>query len=220
MTIQSNTKLSKKRVIITLIVFVMAPLLAHVLNLFLSQYDIALMFSLNLCATILIMYNWNLFGIHYNRAKYNFFDTCIYAFIAFILITLWTYLSNRYLRCIVIMPSSQILKRYGYARIGMLIAYSFSEASIINIVEKVSTDHIQIKHRELQVILLSGIAIGILLTVLFLPSKNILTILITLLYNVVLCTILSYFYNQSHSFIPGMIGLASSNLFFMIMGLL
>lgn len=178
------------------------------------------MFSLNLCATILIMYNWNLFGIHYNRAKYNFFDTCIYAFIAFVLITLWTYLSNRYLRCIVIMPSSQILKRYGYARIGMLIAYSFSEASIINIVEKVSTDHIQINHRELQVILLSGIAIGILLTILFLPSKNILTILITLLYNVVLCTILSYFYNQSHSFIPGMIGLASSNLFFMIMGLL
>lgn len=220
MAIQSNTKLSKKRVIITLLVFVVTPLLAHVLNLFLSQYDISLMFSLNLCATILIMYNWNLFGIHYNRAKYNFFDTCIYAFVAFILITLWTYLSNRYLRCIVIMPSSLILKRYGYARIGMLIAYSFSEASIINIVEKVSTDHIQIKHRELQVILLSGIAIGILLTLLFLPSKNILTILITLLYNVVLCTLLSYFYNQSHSFIPGMIGLASSNLFFMIMGLL
>ncbi len=216
---KSITTLSKKRVFITVVTFICTPLLAHLINLALSQYDISLMFSLNLCATILIMYNWNLFGIHYNRAKYNIFDTCIYAFISFVLITLWTYVCNRFLGSIVIIPSSEVLISYGYARIGMLIAYSFSEASIISIVEKVATDHMQIRHRELQVILLSGITIGILMTVLFIPSLNILTILITLLYNVVLCTILSYLYNQSHSFIPGMIGFACSNLFFMIMAL-
>jgi len=72
----------------------------------------------------------------------------------------------------------------------------------------------------LQIILLSGISIGLLTTILFLPSKNLLTILITLLYNVVLCTILSYLYNQSNSFIPGLIGFAGSNLFFMIASLL
>ncbi len=217
---KSITTLSKKRVIITLLIFICTPILAHVLNFALEQYDISLMFSLNLCATVLIMYNWNLFGIHYNRAKYNFFDTCIYIFIAFVIFTLWTYVCNRFLRCIVIIPSEEVLRSYGYARIGMLIAYSFSESCIITIVEKVATDHMQVRHRELQIILLSGITIGTLLTILFIPSLNILTILITLLYNVVLCTALSYLYNQSHTFIPGMIGLTCSNLFFMIIALL
>ena len=118
------------------------------------------------------------------------------------------------------MPRTEVLVRYGYARIGMLIAYSFSEASMLCIVGKCATDPLTIHHRELQIILLSGISIGLLTTILFLPSKNLLTILITLLYNVVLCTILSYLYNQSNSFIPGLIGFAGSNLFFMIASLL
>lgn len=216
----SLTTLSKKRVMITLAIYILVPVVAHLVNLALQQYDISLMFSLNLAATILIMYNWNLFGVHYNRAKQNISDTFIYSIFAFLIIGSWTYISNYFLKCIVIMPSKNVLIQYGYARIGMLIAYSFSEASIISIVEKVATDHMQVKRRELQVILLSGLMIGLLTTILFLPSKNILTILITLLYNVILCTLLSYFYNQTHSFIPGILGFAGSNLAFMILCLL
>lgn len=217
MTEKSISTLSIKRIVISIALFVLTPIVAHLLNIALGQYDISLMFALNLSATILIMYNWNLFGIHYNRAKYNLNDTVIYAIIAFILFTAWTYISNTYLKCIVIIPNSTVLLRYGYARIGMFIAYSFSEASLISIVEKCATDHLEIRHHELQVILLSGISIGVLTTLLFLPSTNILTICTTLLYNVVTCTILSYLYNQSHSFIPGLIGFASSNLFFMLL---
>ena len=220
MTNTSITTLSRKRILITLAIFICTPLLAHLINIAVVQYDLSLMFSLNLGAAVMIMYNWNLFGIHYNRAKYNFIDTCIYSFIAFVLFTLWTYISNRYLKCIVIMPRTEVLVRYGYARIGMLIAYSFSEASMLCIVGKCATDPLTIHHRELQIILLSGISIGLLTTILFLPSKNLLTILITLLYNVVLCTILSYLYNQSNSFIPGLMGFSGSNLFFMIASLL
>ena len=207
MTNTSITTLSKKRILITLAIFICTPLLAHLINIAVVQYDLSLMFSLNLGAAVMIMYNWNLFGIHYNRAKYNFIDTCIYSFIAFVLFTLWTYISNRYLKCIVIMPRTEVLVRYGYA-------------SMLCIVGKCATDPLTIHHRELQIILLSGISIGLLTTILFLPSKNLLTILITLLYNVVLCTILSYLYNQSNSFIPGLIGFAGSNLFFMIASLL
>lgn len=123
MTNTSITTLSKKRILITLAIFICTPLLAHLINIAVVQYDLSLMFSLNLGAAVMIMYNWNLFGVHYNRAKYNFIDTCIYSFIAFVLFTLWTYISNRYLKCIVIMPRTEVLVRYGYARIGMLVAY-------------------------------------------------------------------------------------------------
>ena len=42
----------------------------------------------------------------------------------------------------------------------------------------------------------------------------------TLLYNVILMILLSYFYNQTGSFIPGMVGFASVNLTIMIISLL
>lgn len=212
--------LSNKRVYISLAIFISTAIIAHTINILVQQYDISLMFALNLTATILIMYNWNLFGIHYNRAKYNLTDTIVYAIIAFIMIGLWTYISNKFLRCILIMPSSTTLIRYGYARIGMLIAYSFSESAIICIVQKCATDHMHVRHRELQVILLSGILLGFMVTLVFIPSLNILTILTTLLYNVILCTIFAYFYNQTHSFIPAMIGFAASNLLFMLLAIL
>lgn len=217
MSLKTNSTLSIKRITITILVFCAIPALAHLVNIALTQYDISLMFSLNLGATILIMYDWNLFGIHYNRAKYNIQDTILYSIVAFICISIWTYISTNYLRCIVIIPDSVALTRYGYARIGMFIAYSFCEASALCIVEKCATDHLKVSHHEIQVILSSGILIGALTTILFLPSFNILTILTTLLYNVVLCTILSYLYNQSHTFIPGLIGFALSNLMFMIL---
>lgn len=216
---KSISTLTKKRIYASIFIFISTAVIAHLINIFLEQYDISLMFALNLSATILIMYNWNLFGIHYNRAKYNITDTLIYTAIAFVVTAVWTYLSNKFLHCIIIMPSANILIQYGYARIGMLIAYSFSESAVICIVQKCATDHMKPRRHELQVILLSGILLGTLTTIVFLPSLNILTILTTLLYNVVLCTIFAYIYNQSHSFIPGMLGFAASNLLFMILAL-
>lgn len=220
MSQKTTSTMSNQRIMITIAIFCAIPCLAHFLNHLVEQYDISLMFTLNLGAAVLIMYDWNLFGIHYNRAKYNIPDTILYSIIAFVLIAIWTYVSLHYLRCIVIIPNELALTRYGYARFAMLLAYSFSEASALCIVEKCATDHIQIRHREVQSILLSGIMIGILMTFLFLPSLNILTILTTLLYNVVLCTILAYLYNQSHTFIPGLIGFALSNLLYMILVIL
>lgn len=220
MTTKTTSTLSRKRVIISLIVFISTTFVAHTINIAIQQYDISLMFALNLSATILIMYNWNLFGIHYNRAKYNLADTLLYSFIAFVFTCLWTYVSNNFLHSIIIIPPTSSLVQYGYARIGMLIAYSFSESALICITQKCATDHMHARHHELQVILLSGMALGVLTTIVFLPSLNILTILTTLLYNVVLCTIFSYMYNQTHSFIPAMVGFAASNLTFMILAIL
>ena len=71
-----------------------------------------------------------------------------------------------------------------------------------------------------QIILFTGIMAGIAMTFLFIPSLNPLILLTTLLYNVVLMTMLSYFYNQTGSFIPGAMGFAFVNLTIMLVAYL
>ena len=215
-----NTKLSLKRVIRSLILFIFIPVTARILNIFVQQYDISLMTSFNIVGSLLIFYDWNLFGIHYNRAKYNLDDTIMYTVVAYILILIWTIFSLEKLHCRVVIPSGDTLLSYGYARAGMMTAYSFMEAITVSIAVKCATDHMIVNHNELQIILLTGLAAGLGMTVLFIPSLNPFTLMTTLLYNVILMIMLSYFYNQTGSFIPGMLGFALVNLTIMIISIL
>ena len=81
-----SSTLSLKRVIRSVILFALIPVCARILNVFVMQYDISLMTSFNIIGSILIFYDWNLFGIHYNRAKYNLDDTTLYTAVAYVLI--------------------------------------------------------------------------------------------------------------------------------------
>lgn len=211
------SSLSTKRMVLSLLIFCAIPASAHLLNVFVRQYDIALMASMNTGGAVLIIYNWNLFGIHYNRAKENPADTLLFTVIAFLLILVWTWVGLALLKCRIIIPSHEVLQAYGYARPGMLMAYSIMEAAAFVITCKCVTDRFVVRHQELQTILLTGLLFGTLITFLFLPAMNILTIVTTLLYNVVLMTMEAYAYNQTHSFIPGMLGFAFSNLVFMLL---
>lgn len=212
-----DSSLSTKRVLISLFLFACIPLGARILNLFLDQYDISLMVSMNIFGSSLIFYDWNLFGLHYNRAKYNLDDTLLYCVIAYVILLIWTIFAIDNLHCRIIVPSSDKLTKYGYARIGMLIAYSFMESTSVSIAVKCATDRLKISHNELQIILFTGLSAGLALTLLFIPSLNPLTMLTTLLYNVIVMIFLSYFYNQTGSFIPGAMGFALVNLTIMIL---
>lgn len=216
MAVHSSSSLSGKHMFVSLLIFMAIPVCAHLINIPVDQYDISLMACMNIGGAVQIFYNWNLFGIHYNRAKEHPADTMLFALIAFVLILLWTWVGLALLKCRIIIPSREVLQSFGYARPGMLISYSFMEAAVFVITCKCITDHFEIRHQELQTILLTGLIFGILITVFFLPGYNILTIITTLLYNVVLMTMEAYSYNQTHSFIAGMLGLAFSNLIFML----
>lgn len=215
-----NSTLSFRRVVISLLLFLAIPVCARILNLSVRQYDISLMTCFNVLGSILIIYNWNLFGIHYNRAKYNLDDTLLYTVFAYVLILIWTVFALEKLHCRIVVPSSDILHMYGYARIGMLVGYSFMESVSISIAVKCATDRLRVNRNELQIILFTGIMAGIAMTFLFIPSLNPLILLTTLLYNVVLMTMLSYFYNQTGSFIPGAMGFAFVNLTIMLVAYL
>lgn len=198
----------------------MIPAGARILNIWVEQYDISLMTCFNVFGSILIIYDWNLFGLHYNRAKYNPDDTVLYAVMAYVLILIWTVFSLEKLHCRIVVPSGETLLAFGYARPGMLVGYSFMEAASISIAVKCATDHMKVNHNELQIILTTGILAGIAMTFLFIPSLNLLTVLTTLLYNVILMILLSYFYNQTGSFIPGALGFALVNLTVMIVAII
>ena len=86
---QTISTLSRKRIVISLILTAMIPTTARILNIFLDQEQISLMFSMNIFTSVLIMYNWNLVAIHYNRAKENIPDTILYTLIGGALIFLW-----------------------------------------------------------------------------------------------------------------------------------
>lgn len=215
-----SSTLSLKRVIRSLILFALIPVSARLLNIWVQQYDIALMTSFNIIGSILIFYDWNLFGLHYNRAKYNLDDTVLYAAVAYVLILIWTIFSLEKLHCRVVIPSGETMQTYGYAKPGMMIAYSFMEATTVSIAVKCATDHMIVNRNELQIILLTGLLAGAGMTVLFIPSLNPFTLITTLLYNVILMILLSYFYNQTGSFIPGMLGFAFVNLTIMIISIL
>ena len=95
----SNTlsSLSMKRIIISLIIFALIPVCAHVLNLFIHEEDLSMMVSMNVLTSVLIIYDWNLFGIHYNRSKDNLFSTLIYTFIGAIGIYFWIWFCSEYM---------------------------------------------------------------------------------------------------------------------------
>ena len=76
---------------------------------------------------------------------------------------------------------------------------------IVNISFKCLTDHLDIRDREALIILASGFLFGILYTVVFVPFGDLGLLVRTYLYNVLLICTMSYLYNQSHSFIPGII---------------
>lgn len=216
MTSDTGSSLSSKRMFLSFIIFLAIPVGAHLINLFVDQYDISLMACLNIGGAVLIIYDWNLFGIHYNRAKEHPADTFLFTILGFVIIFLWTWVALAWLKCRIIIPSKEVLRAYGYARGGMLIAYSLMEAAVFVITCKCVTDRFDIHHQELQVILLTGLLFGLLITILFLPGRNIFTIITTLLYNVVLMIIEAALYNQTGSFIAGMLGLALSNLMLML----
>jgi len=172
-------------------------------NLFANQTDLSEAFAINLAGCLLIFYDWNLFGTHYNRSKYNIKTFFVYFLIGAALIGLWLQAGIHFLQSGPVLPDASSLIRFGYGRPMMMIAYSFLQAAVISIGFKVLTDHMDVRRRELQAILISGFLFGLFYTLIFSFPFELTAFVRSLLYNVILTAILSYLYNQSHSFMPG-----------------
>lgn len=216
MSQKTISSLSLKRVLITLLMLVLIPVVASGMDRVINQYYISLMFAMNILGSIMIMYDWNLFAIHYNRSKYDPLDTLLYTAVGIVMTGVWVWVGQHFLQNEFLIPPASVLRAFGYARPGMLIAFSIMEACIISICFKCVTDRFQIRNHEFQVIILSGLLFGLVLTAVF-TSWEVAVWFRTYLYNAVLMTIFSYLYNQSHSFVPGMLAITIIHLAIMIL---
>ena len=216
----SVSTLSTKRIVISILLVTMIPVSAMLIDRFASLYPLSLAVSFNIWTPILIMYDWSLFGIHYNRVKHNLFNSLIFAVIGMILIAIWLWIGIHFLNSSVHIAEAGILRRYGYARPAMLAAFSFMQAAAVNIGFKCLTDHLGVRSGEIQAILISGFLFGFLMTVIFtIPPFRIGVFVTTYLYNFVLTAILSYLYRESSSFIPGLLAMGTVYLGYMVLGL-
>ena len=219
MSLQTETTLSYKRIFISVLLLVMIPVSATLVNRFVDQYDISLMFSFNMIASVMIMYDWSLLSTHFERSRKNIVDTFLFIFIGFMLITGWLYLGINYLKIYPVIPDTSVLVAYGYARPGMLIAYSVMSAASFGICFKCITDRINVHNKEFQTILLSGLLYGLVYTLIFTPWQPFLLARAYLFYTI-LTILFAYLYNQTHTIIPGIISLSIVYLLIMIMPLL
>jgi hypothetical protein len=191
--------------VISLLIFFLIPIVKTITNQFVHNDTISYTMALNLAGALLIIYDWNLFGIHYNRSKKHLADTMIYMLIGMAVIGLWVYVDLKFLQADILISDPASTKAYLFGSPAIMLAFSFIQGAIINISFKCVTDRMNIQNRELIVILVSGFLFGLIYTIAFLSTFTLDLFIRTYLYNVVLIAILSYLYNQSHSFIPGIL---------------
>lgn len=219
MKFEKSTTMSTKRIIVSLLIYLLIPVIRLLLYRLTNNMTLSGMFALNVGAWLLVMYDWELFGLHWNRAKANLGDTILYTVIGMVFFFFWTLINATYLHGAMILPEQSVMHAYPIAIPAILFAFSFSLSIVINITFKCITDRFKVHAREGAMILLSGFLFGLIYT-LTLPPITLTTILPTYLYNMITVTVLSYLYNQTHSFLPGMTALALVLLLWQILFIL
>ncbi|MBR2066783.1 MAG: hypothetical protein IJ875_00715, partial [Solobacterium sp.] len=191
-----------QQIVITLLLFILCALTAFFLSIP-TNIGFARMIGLNVFGSIAILYNWQLIELHIQRIKENgngLLFTIIGILVSFSLLLL----GENFLNCDMILPTVEDIHLYGHTRLGMFIAYSFIKITFISIVFKCITDRLDIKEKEVQVILFSALVFGLILT-LSCTSFVISDIFRTYIYNLLFIGYLSYSYNQTTSLIPGIL---------------
>ncbi len=199
-----SSALSLKRIVITLILFFLVPVIQCVIYTLNPNETLSYMFALNLVGAVMMIYNWNLFALHYNRAKKNPGDTLIYTLIGCVFIGLWAWFNSSILRGNVLLPDPAVLKNNIFAAPAVFAAYTVIQAEIVSMSFKCLTDHMKIHSREVIIILVSGFAFGLLYTIAFTPLIPE-QFIPAYFFNTILVSMLSYLYNQSGNFISGML---------------
>ena len=118
-----SSSLSIRRILISLAIFAMIPLLSRFLNQYILNETLCTMFALNLGAAALIMYDWNLFGLHWNRFKNHLAESLLWAVIGFAALGLWFFFNQRLLHGSVLLPDKDMMS-------GFLFGLCFTLAEV------------------------------------------------------------------------------------------
>ncbi len=217
MSTDTATSLSRRRIVNSLLIFAAIPVLRTLLNRLTGSDTVALTFAFNAAAWALVLYDWELIALHWNRFKSRRGDGLIYTIIGLALLGAWFWVNQSFLHGYVLLPDAGELSRYSFAWPAIMAAFTYCQAAVINILFKCLTDHFDAVNHELAMILLSGFLCGALYTVTLTPVSYA-YLVPTYLFNIVTVGILSYLYNQSHTFIPGILALGTVLLAAVLLG--
>ncbi|MCF0115141.1 MAG: hypothetical protein HUJ56_07300 [Erysipelotrichaceae bacterium] len=197
-----SSTLSLKRIIYTTILFLGIPILSKWINQFIQNETISYTMVINIIGCILVMYNWNLIGIHYNRTKYNLKESLLYFIIGIIGITVWFLFNLAYIKGAVLTPDIATLQTYPAGIPIIFLAYGFVLPILTSMTAKCLTDRLPIKTLELQVIIVTGFAFSLFYVAFYVPI-GIASWAQGYVFYTVLFMFISYLYNQSSSLLPG-----------------
>ncbi|MCF0110081.1 MAG: hypothetical protein HUJ57_08520 [Erysipelotrichaceae bacterium] len=214
-----NSSLSTKRIVISLILFFGIPALTFALKMLGGNETLAFTAACNVLVTALIIYDWNLFGIHYNRFKERFGESFMFYVLALIIISGWTWINVTFLKGDMKMPDPAVIRKYQVGAPLIMMAYSYMRCVGMGLACKCMTDRLKVQSQELQVILVSGFLFAALYVVAFIPF-NIIVWTLSFLYYVVTYCVISYTYNQCHSFLPGYLALGTVQLVLIILSIM
>ncbi|NLC96415.1 MAG: hypothetical protein GX675_02465 [Erysipelotrichaceae bacterium] len=213
---ETKSTLRFKRIIITSVLFFAIPFISNILDLIISNSTISYTFSISLIAFIFIIYNWDLFALHYNRSKKNIKDTVFYTIVGLILLGTLTFINQSFIHGYLILCDKQTLTRYYGGAFIMIVSHTLSFSLCMMIAYKSTVDRIKLEVSTVQVILFSGLIFALLFSIFYVPL-DINLMVSSFLYYSIFFIICSYLYNQCGSFIPAMISITLIFLFINIL---
>lgn len=204
----TNTTLTFKRILISLLIFFIVPILNPLLNTVIKDSMISHTLLTNLAGFILMVINWDLLQIHAKRFASDIKEALFFTFIGIILLGISFTVNHMFLHAYVPVVNSESFNSFILFSIPILLAYSFVFAMNYVIAFKCITDRLNIKQAEITTIFLSGFLFSLLFTIFFVPF-DLISWLKSYLFYLAITTIISYLYNQTKSFLPGLIALGT-----------
>ena len=203
---KTKSTLNISRILITSFLFFSIPFVSSMLDKIISNITISYSLTISIVAFIYIVYNWDLFALHYNRSKKNIPDTIFFTIVGLVLFGILTYINQRFIKGYILLCDEATLRSYVGGTPILIISYTFSFALCMMIAYKSIVDRIKIEISTELVILFSGLFFGLLYTIFYVPY-NLDLMISSFLYYSIFFIISSYLYNQCGSFIPAMISI-------------
>lgn len=200
-----STLLPKKKIWLSLLLFLAMAGLVYPLNLLLKQSDLSHMVILNLGTTILLLYQWKLVENHYVRFK-NDFKECVFYLVLSLLVTSFWLQCFLWIEAPVPLALQQSLIRYGYARPVLFISYSFVQAFLWGFLYKILSDRFSSRLRIRFKLFLSAFVFALVSSLLFLTNSWIGNSLL-ILYQFGIGLMIAYSYHQTRTVIPSTLAL-------------
>ncbi len=200
----SPTKIPLWQIFINLGLFFLIPSAINYTNNFTLNTTISTTFVIHTISLILIILNFKTLETHIHRFSANLKDGVYFSVIALVILLIINFVNVRWIQAPIWIPEREVLNSYLLFSPIIILAYTFTYATLFLIVFKSLTDRLKISGNEKIIIALSGISFAIFASVTYLPVTGAALIPnITYIFLISTCT--SYIYNQTNTFVPMLI---------------